>query len=167
MAPTITLVYDDSNPQQIFARLLALAGDFSAPIKDSVAELAQLVRQTFRDEASPWGEPWAPHSPVTLRERTRKKNTRISLLFATGAMFSSIKEEADATSGSVTMGGEDIWAAVHQFGNPTNKAWGGVIAPIPARPMFPIRPNNEADLPEAWAKLAFAPFEKAINEAIK
>jgi phage gpG-like protein len=39
------------------------------------------------------------------------------------------------------------YAAAQQFGNPRNRMFGKAPAPIPARPMLPLRPSGRVDLP--------------------
>ena len=79
-------------------------------------------------------------------------------------MYASIANGATMDTAQVSMGGEGMFPDVHQFGNPNNKAWGRGRAPIPARPMFPIR-GGMGDAPPTWWEAVAAPIVEAIEDA--
>lgn len=160
----IRITVDDEGAQRTLAAVIRRAGDLSEPMRESADVLEQRIRQTFRDAADPWGMPWAPLSDVTLKQRARRGNTRQSILLDRGYMYASLRRESNGDSATVSMGGPDTFPAVHQFGSPDNRAWGGAMAPIPARPMFPIRESG-ADLPQAWADEVIAPIAEAMEAA--
>ena len=162
---TVRIDIDSASAERAFESLQRLAGNAQRPLQVAAAVMEQRVRQTFRDEADPWGNPWPAHSSVTTRQRERRGNTRASLLIDTGKMYSTIRSGADATEAFVAIGGEGTFPEVHQSGNPANTAWGRGRAPIPARPMFPLR-GGGVDLPSEWANDLLAPFDEAIAEAL-
>ncbi|MBA8886159.1 hypothetical protein FHW12_000350 [Dokdonella fugitiva] len=162
---SVRIDIDSAAAQRQYDALRQLAENPQRPLELARDVLEQRVRQTFRDEADPWGSPWAPHSPVTTGLRARRGNTRVSLLIDTGKMFSTIRSGVEGNEAFVAIGGEGTFPEVHQRGNPDNKAWGRGRAPIPARPMFPLR-GDEVELPDAWANDLFAPFDEAIAEAL-
>ncbi len=119
----------------------------------------RLIRNTFGKQTDPWGKPWAELSPTTLSGRKRKGRNSIAKLVDTKVLFRSLQRKVDnANEGHVQIGTPDRPVLPHLFGNPTNRAWGGPIAPIPARPMLPIRPDGEVEVPIAWSAM--------INEEI-
>lgn len=158
MSGEFTITVEAVEAQRMLAKLGAL--DMPKALRAVSREMEQQLRQTFRDEADPWGRAWPPHSPVTIRNRERRGNTRRSLLFDTGAMYSSIRPESDATTASVSMGGT---AEVHQFG--TTTAGRGHKVTIPARPTFPIDANG-ASPDEDWWDAITAPVDAMVEEAI-
>lgn len=131
-------------------------------------DLEKFVRNTFRDATDPWGVPWPELKPSTLAGRKRE-GLGVAPLIAHGDMFDSIKPGSDETTAWVEMGEglPDPRAPVQQFGNPSNRAWGGPIAPIPARPMFPLRHPDEESFPQEWLDTVFNPIEGVLLRAVK
>lgn len=158
----IGITVDNEDALRVLNALSVALADRGKLFKEAGRNLAQRARQGFRSESDPMGQPWRPHSPVTRRERARKGSTGVAKLFDSGRMFSSIRSDADESSATVSIGGEGMFAAVHQRGNLNNKAWGRGLAPIHARPMLPEGP----ELPEAWALAALGPFDRAIEKAL-
>lgn len=156
---SVTATINDADVRGCLDRLAQLGQNLSTPMRAVALTLDQLVRNTFRSESDPWGNPWPPHSPVTEANRLRRKQHSVQMLIDSGALYGSIGHESDATSATIFAGTD--YAEVHQFGNPSNKAWGRGRAPIPARPFFPL-----PDLPDAWWEDALAPFDSALGEAI-
>lgn len=131
--------------------------------------LEQLVRNTFRSETDPWGQPWPPHSPVTLQARRRAGQASLQRLIDSGALYESIDRSSDTASATVFAGGGLEYAAPQQFGNADNLAWGVAPAPIPARPFFPLRNpgDTEPDMPGDWIAAILEPLEANLMEAMK
>jgi phage gpG-like protein len=163
MAASVTV--DDTSAVRVLDNVIRVAGGQDGA-REGAKVLEQRVRQTFRDEADPWGTPWPPHSPVTLARREKRGNASIQKLIDTGAMFDSLHTEESGDGFDVVIGGADMWPGVHQEGNPNNRMFGKALAPIPARPMFPIR-NDRVDLPGEWAQAILAPLEDLMAKAIE
>jgi phage virion morphogenesis protein len=72
------------------------------------------VRRTFREQGSPAGS-WAPLAPSTIRSNPKKYGAGHKLLVDKGNLLGSIHAESQA--GSVTIGTNLKYAAVHQFGS--------------------------------------------------
>jgi phage gpG-like protein len=155
---------DSKNAERVLDNVIRVAGGQEGS-RAAAKVLEQRVRQTFRDEADPWGNPWPPHSPVTLDRREKRGNASIQMLIDSGAMFDSLHTEEGTEGFDVVMGGPGMWPGVHQNGNPSNRMFGKASAPIPARPMFPIR-NDVPELPGEWAQAILAPLETLMQEAI-
>lgn len=133
---TITFSVDDDAVMATFARLQRAATDMT-PAMDAIGNaMANLVRGRFSDGADPWGAPWAPLKPTTI---ARRRNGSSTPLRDTGKLRASVQYQAGADSVSINVGRDDSPAAVHQFGNPSNRFFGRAAAPIPARPFLPIR----------------------------
>ena len=159
----VEIVVDDASAQRVLDNVIRVAGGTDGT-RAAAKVLEQRVRQTFRDEADPWGAPWPPHSPVTLALREKRGNASIQKLIDSGAMFDSLHTEETPEGFDVVMGGPGMWPGVHQRGNPDNRMFGNASAPIPARPMFPIR-DDRVDLPGEWAQAILAPLEALMEEA--
>jgi len=80
-------------------------------------------------------------------------------------MYASIKASSTPQQAVIEAGEGIEYFNVHQFGNPDNKAWGRGSAPIPARPMFPMRDEREAAFPADWLEEVMIPLREAIQEA--
>lgn len=164
MATNVTITVEDNGAQALFDRVLSFGDDQTKPMRLIALAAEQEVRQTYRDESSPWGDPWAAHSPVTLAARRRRGQSSVQKLIDTGGMYASIERQSDRNSATVSAG---EWAGVHQFGNPSNLAWGRGSAPIPARPSFPIRAGEKVDLTQEWIDRVTAPLESHLKEIAK
>jgi phage virion morphogenesis protein len=155
MSGMVTISVDRAAFDASVSRLLSLGRDASKQLATVSRIMEEEVRNTFRNEADPWGHPWPPHAPSTVKARERKGNTRTSLLVDTGAMYDSIERSSDATSAQVSMDGP---AEVHQFGTTTAGRSHNVT--IPARPMFPTD-----EPPDAWRDRVSEPFVSAFEAA--
>jgi phage virion morphogenesis protein len=155
-AGAVTITVDRADFDASIARFLALGGDASKPLATVSRIMEEEVRNTFRNQSDPWGHPWPPHAPSTVKARERKGNTRTSLLIDTSAMYDSIERHSDATTAEVSMDGP---ADVHQFG--TTTAGRSHSVTIPPRPMFPA----DDDPPEAWWDRVAEPFVTALEAA--
>ncbi len=154
----ISAQLDDAIAQQVFDNLQGLDG---TEIFRQVADVYEaLTLERFQAQDSPDGVPWAALSPVTLRQRQRRGNTRTTILRDTGLLRSTVRGVHSEWSAGITVGGPGSWAAVHQRGNPSN-TFGGSPAPIPARPMIP-----EGDLPPRYVPRLLEPIEEAIADAL-
>jgi phage virion morphogenesis protein len=151
---------DNSGLSEDIAKLDRAANlDLSRPLRTVARLMEQEVRNTFRNEADPWGHPWPPHAESTKEARQRRGNTRTSLLVDTGAMYDGIENSSDANSASVTIPPP---AEVHQFGTTTAGRSHNVT--IPPRPMFPERSPGVADLPFGYLDRVTAPLVDALEK---
>lgn len=164
-------IVEDRDVTKAFARGESALRNLSRPMGEIARIMEQHIRGSFREERSPWGEAWAPHSPVTLAMRKKAGVASRQKLLLSGTMYSSLKSSADATSATVAMGGNEssAYVDVHQFGNPKNKMFKGPAAPIPARPSFPIRERSDTEpaFPEDWLRQVYTPLEAYMAEAFR
>lgn len=155
----VTSTLDTSQLDAMIAKLNAAATNMTRPMRAVGRVLEQHIRQTFRDETDPWGSPWPPHSPVTLAARRSRGNASIQKLIDTAAMYDSLR--SDATTRDVTVvigeGLPDERAPANQFGAADRN--------LPARPFFPIRPGNRADIPQSWWPNLIAPLDDMLVQA--
>lgn len=154
----ISAQLDDRVAQQLLSAVQGLDGrEIFAQVADV---LENLTLERFQRQDSPDGVPWAALSPVTLRKRQQRGNTRTTILRDTGLLRSTVRGTSGEWTATLTVGGPGSWAAVHQRGNPSN-TFGGSPAPIPARPMIP-----EGDLPPRYVPRLLEPIEDAIADAL-
>lgn len=150
----MTILVDDREAQAKLARIAALA---KRPPMGAIADaMEQEVRDTYRRETDPWGAPWPPHAPSTLKARRRRGSASRQKLLDTGAMFASIKREHTETTASVSVGEglPDPRAVVNQFGN----------SRIPARAFLPIKSPGTATPTQTWLSIVTAPIERALED---
>lgn len=146
---TVTAIIDHKPAVDLLNRIIAACGDAKPAMSALSLSLEQRIKDGFTGQVDPWGNPWARHSQVTIDRR--KKDTdksAIKILEDSGDMLNSI-------ASSISDDSLDIWirgpqANAMQFGNPDNRMFGKALAPIPARPFMPIRPDGNADLPPDW-----------------
>lgn len=114
--------------------------------------LLSSVRDTFYDQRSPSGVPWAALKPATLANRRRRGNNSTRILLDTLALFKSVKVAISGASVSVEVGAglPDDRATYAQSG--TNRA--------PPRPFFP----EQGRLPESWLDRATDPIRAAWRD---
>lgn len=164
MGNDVTITVDDRGAQAMLDRVLMVG---KHPAAKAVADqLYMLVRQTYYyDQTDPWGRPWPPHSPLTLKARRRRRNPSQQLLIDTGKLWASIKSSHTDTEAVVTAGQglPDPRAVVNQFG--TGNAGRSRNVRIPARPFFPLRNETTADIPQRWWPTLVEPVQKALTEA--
>jgi phage gpG-like protein len=72
------------------------------------------VRHTFRDQGVPAGS-WVPLSPNTIRRDPKRYGAGHKLLIGSGRLLNSIRTAV--RPGSVVIGTNLVYAAVHQFGS--------------------------------------------------
>lgn len=86
--------------------------------KDVGQALTNSVRRRFATETGPDGAPWTALSPRTVRARTRRRRSALSILRERGLLAGSIHYRAD--NDSVAVGAVPEYAAIHQFGGTIN-----------------------------------------------
>lgn len=162
---TISVKVDDRNVNEVVAAVREQLLRPRKAMKVVARTLEQLIRDTFRTETNPWGQPWPPHSPVTVEQRERAGQASVQKLIDSGALYSSIVNDAGDDFARVDAGDGLEYALVQQFGNEGNLAWGQGSAPIPARAFFPLTSETEADAPGDWIARLVAPLEAGLREA--
>ena len=98
-------------------KLRAMIGlmDRKKPFFDDVGNLlVASVGRRFKAERAPDGTPWAPLAPATIKARTRRRRSKISILRETGRMAGSVNYQA--SDDEVRIGSPDERAAIHQLG---------------------------------------------------
>lgn len=128
--------------------------------------LLEDIEQRFQAETDPWGKAWAPLSDVTiaLREKAGKlgKKLQVDRLLANSKAYRVVDKTV-----TVFLGGPAAaYARVHQFGNPRNKFFGKGRAPIPARPMMPVKKRGPA-IPAALMAEIKATFKDALMQVAR
>lgn len=129
------------------------AKDMTPAMRIIAERMEQRVRNTFRTETDPWGNPWKPWKyPDEIKRRRMKEGYGLKKLFEEGTLFVSIARAFDATSVQLSMGENESedYAEVHQFGN----------AHIPARPSLPLKEKDGAPvLADDWYSDAVTPLQ--------
>jgi phage virion morphogenesis protein len=103
-------------------RLQALADlQFITDAMDGIAhDLSAKVAMGFRDQKDPWGQPWAPLKPSTIRARRKGKGGgSTKILRDTGVLSNSITAQRTGPL-TIEMGTTVPYAAAHQFGASIN-----------------------------------------------
>lgn len=166
---------DDAEVQAALRGLLRALDDPSPALEAVGAAVLSAALRTFRDQADPWGRPWAPHAESTLLARgrravhgqrltTRRGNTRAPALRAMlraqilrdrGIFANSFSAQMIGRV-AVAVGTNDKRAGPLTMGADRGAfgadrygrpiPWGD----IPARPVLPIR-DGRVDLPPALA----------------
>lgn len=119
MAAAVKLDVRLTGAEPLLARLHAL-GDprLLEGALDGVADdLAALTAQTFRDARDPWGQPWKPLRPSTIRARRKGPSSKggVQILRDTGSLQNSISARRTSPT-TVEIGTTHPLAAVHQLG---------------------------------------------------
>ena len=139
--------WEDSEAQALLQKA-GEAGQNTRPLQDALAfALTERARLSFNDERDPWGEAWAPLSPVTLAKRRDEGRSGASILRDTGALLASLTADIAGQTTDIRIGFADRPATIHMFGGQAGRAH---KTRIPARPSLPIRKGGEVDMPPAW-----------------
>lgn len=123
------------------------------------------IEQRFQTETDPWGMAWAPLSPVTVMFRARDGQLG-KILQRTRNLANSAFSSVDDARKRITVALGAPYARVHQFGNPNNRLFGKTPAPIPARPILPLR-GRRLDFPAALRVELVETFKDAIRLALR
>lgn len=158
----LSVTLNDEQAQALLQRLADLVARPAGSLRQSAQALRRLVYDTFADETDPWGRRWARWAPSTRAARLRT-GAQGRVLLRTGAMYSSIDARSDDEG--VTVGASSEHAQYHQFGNPSHRAWGRKLSPLPQRAFLPLRSPGVADVPSSWWAEILLPVETAIARA--
>jgi len=112
-------------------------------IKAAVPEIERLIQQQFDEGKDPYGKPWAPLKPSTLR-----RGRRPPPLTDTRAMRDGIKVRGIEDGISIDVPAS--YASFHQEGAPKVN--------LAARPMLP-----EHGLPESWEQAITSAAESVVR----
>lgn len=105
-------------------RLRALSDlGFMVEAMDGIAnDVTAKVQMGFRDQKDPWGQPWLPLKPSTIRARRKGKGGgSTKILRDTGVLSNSITAQRTDPL-TIEMGTTVPYAAAHQFGASINFA---------------------------------------------
>lgn len=143
----IEIEIQDDEVQAMLNRLLQKTDDLSDPMSSIANILFNAAEEAFLDEASPFGDPWAELSPVTVAIRTEMGKWPGKKLHLDNALVPSVAPQSGKDYAEVVVGAKH--GATHQFGarkgqyGTTKRGapipWGD----IPARPFLPINKQNE------------------------
>ena len=155
----ITIKIKDDEITAALTRLSVHLADLR-PVMDDIGEyLVKSTKDRFGKGVSPDGVPWAPKSPVTLAAYGARKSNRIDtrpLFGPSNQLNNQIFHEA--TSNSVEVGSDRVYAAMMQFGG-TKAQFPNLWGNIPARPFLGISPKDETNIVailSEWAERAAA-----------
>lgn len=157
-----TVTSNDAAAQAKLARLAQIVAHPAQALNQSAQALRRLVQDTFRDETDPWGRRWTPWASATAVARDRTGASG-QILLDTGRMYGSV--DAIADDNAVTVGVSTEYAEFHQFGDPSHRAWGGPVSPLPQRAFLPERRPGVVDIPAPWWYEILFPVELALERA--
>lgn len=114
------ITVDESQIQAAFNRLKAAATDATPAFKDIGEYFLKRVDDSFRNEVSPYGSPWAALKPRTIKQKQKKRQIT-KILQSTGLFRASFSYDAGADfaevgSNRVSAGGAPI-GLFHQMGS--------------------------------------------------
>lgn len=132
----VTVQIDDRKLKRELRKLQKKLDKFNEALQLIADEIEEAIDIAFAQKKTIDNKGWKPWSETT----EKVWGTRGSLLNRTGRLKSSIK--VVTKDGEIRIEVRNPAAAVHQYGNPSNKAWGRGRAPIPARPYLPIKNIN-------------------------
>jgi len=140
----------------------ARARDMTPAMREIAERMEQRVRNTFRTETDPWGDPWAPWKwPEAMQKQRMKRGSGSQqILLDEGHLFGSIERTWDATSATITAGEDGPsadYAMAHQFGN-------DVLA---QRAFMPMRTPEDNTLPAEWYDEASLPLLTHMLDAFE
>jgi phage virion morphogenesis protein len=141
-------------------RAIALGANMTPITRALAGVLEDIPERAFANQADPTtGQAWAPLSPATVKRR----GSATPILQVSGALAASIQSEYGpdfAQAGTAT-----VYAPPHQFGarkgafGTTSRGrpipWGD----IPARPIFGVGPEDEAE----FAQVALEGLQRVLE----
>lgn len=137
-------------------------GDAIRQPRQALEEIGKILRQNlterFQSNTDPWGKPWAPPSPVTIALRGGE-------IDADNDLVQRIVTRIEGTK--VFIGLRSAVARVRQYGAPRNRMFGGPSAPIPPRPMLPVRETRRVDLPRDLLARIMAVVRDSLRKAAR
>jgi phage gpG-like protein len=145
----ITILVDSVALRNYLRKVDGRLRDLRTPNRRAAKILLQLVRDNYDAERTPWGGRWRKLSQTTLDWRRHHGFRAAPRLNASGYLRASLAAPSGRAGFDLTAAAP--YADIQQFGNKENELFGtGVLAPIPARAFFPIRPSGTVDIPDRW-----------------
>lgn len=130
------------------------------PGLEAVAQvIGDQVDAAFAERVDPWGNAWAPLSPATIEIRAQRGDRDGSLRRTKYARVLDGGRRA-------VVGLAASFARAFGGGAPGNKAFGRGSAPIPARPVLPLK-GGRVDPPPAVRAEMRAQFWAAMRRALR
>jgi hypothetical protein len=81
--------------EQVGLMLARAANPLPAITRIGASEAENVKARIKSSKRTPWGNNWAPWAPSTAKERQRKGNTDLGLLFDEGDLYNSIRAVAN------------------------------------------------------------------------
>lgn len=142
-----TFAVDDAAVREKLQQLKARGENLREPMASLGFAWKERIAQQFTDQTDPWGKPWEPLAKRTLRAR-RDGGKDAKILRNIGLLLNSRAYRSRGGRGlDLFLGDTNRPALIHQFGGMAGR---GRKVRIPARPMMPILPSGDVDLPPAW-----------------
>jgi phage virion morphogenesis protein len=145
-------------------RLAAIEGGPARALKPIGQALLASTHERFRDEAGPDGAKWAPLHPAYAAFKRGPGILRGSAL--SGGLMDSITDEVSEAAGSVEVGTNKPYGAIHQFGGVIKPKRGKALAfrlggrlvlgkkvTIPARPYLGISAEDGLEIEAIIARV--------------
>lgn len=160
MADDVKVTIDDQVALALLGSLAKGCTDLARPMDAIGLAFAERGRMSFHNEADPWGAPWTPLAPATIKARRDGGRGGVSILRDTARLIQSLTHAPDEQGVDIRIGATDRPAPVHQFGS--------VSRNIPARPMLPIRsPTGSGDLPPDFLDDLIEITMRHLEDALK
>jgi phage virion morphogenesis protein len=132
-------------------------GERIGPAMDAIGfSLTNRIALCFAAQQSPWGEPWAPLDKKTLKRRRDQGRDGVSILRDTGELLGTLSYTAGYAGVDIRIGTTNRPALPHQFGTKH----------LPARPMLPVRDNDQVDLPAPWRAEVLAVLNAHLTQDV-
>lgn len=136
----IAVEVDDEAVVQALRRLQQHAADPEPAMQEIAELLRESSEQSFDDQQSPDGRPWAPLKPATARRKQKKGYSSLALV--RDGFLRTLTAVATPT---VAVAGSNLpYAAVHHFGSKPDSGQN-----IPARPYLGLRPDYRDEIVDA------------------
>ena len=141
----------------------AWAGAIAEPAEAlrAIGEVAEAdAAERLEARTDPWGAKWAPPSPATIEIKGGRTDGRGASL--RGSRFVEILDGGRR----VVVGFSASFARAFHGGAPANRIFGRAPAPIPARPLLPLRGRRHA-LPPTLRDDVLAAFREGMRRAVR
>lgn len=112
--------------QELMEDIAARLADLSPVLEVIAQDVRTAIDDSFAEQASPDGSPWAPLSRATVRRR--RGTGAPTILVDTGRLRNSIATQY--TQRSLSFGSNVVYGGAHQFGYAPRR--------LPARPYMPV-----------------------------
>ncbi len=143
----VDITFTDEQVLNALSKLVASGKNMQPLMRRIANHLQASVEQSFADEASPDGKPWAKLKPSTINKRKKLKQLPIKILAGEDSLLTSISSDFDRQS--AVAGTNVVYATTHQYGAKKGQfgvskrgmpiPWGD----IPARPFLGVSPKDK------------------------